>query len=158
MLLLNHAFSSALSLTSCQDPVPIQFQSSPVLVATGNNAVFTVQTISNIFSITWLAPGGATLGQWINSQAVLNPIAQYQGRVSISATQLTISNSQLGDAGNYTVTVTPSALTGLGTNSRSVTLSVFGKKNFTKYGLIVKYTKAYSFSVQIYFFRLRVFK
>ncbi|KAB5532929.1 hypothetical protein PHYPO_G00125730 [Pangasianodon hypophthalmus] len=116
---------AVLPLTSCQDPVPIQFQSSPVLVATGNNAVFTVQTISNVFSITWLAPGGGTLGQWINSQAVLNPIAQYQGRVSISATQLTISNSQLSDAGSYTVTVTPSGPTGLVTNSRSVTLSVF---------------------------------
>ncbi|TSK20166.1 Protein argonaute-3 [Bagarius yarrelli] len=108
-----------------QDPVPIQFQRSPVLVATGSDAVFTVQTITNIFSITWLAPGGGTLGQWINSQAVLNPIAQYQGRVSISATQLTISNSQLADAGNYTVTVTPAAPTGLATNSLSVTLSVF---------------------------------
>ncbi|MCJ8745499.1 hypothetical protein PDJAM_G00130850 [Pangasius djambal] len=116
---------AVLPLVSCQDPVPIQFQSSPVLVAAGNNAVFTVQTITNVFSITWLAPGGGTLGQWINSQAVLNPIAQYQGRVSISATQLTISNSQLSDAGNYTVTVTPSAPTGLATNSRSVTLSVF---------------------------------
>ncbi|KAK3515847.1 hypothetical protein QTP70_034049 [Hemibagrus guttatus] len=114
-----------LPLTSCQDPVPIQFQSSPVLVATGTNAVFTVQTIANIFSITWLTPGGGTLGQWINDQPVLNPIAQYQGRVSISATQLTISSSQLGDAGNYTVVVTPSAPTGLSTNSRSVTLSVF---------------------------------
>ncbi|XP_058232091.1 uncharacterized protein LOC131344117 isoform X2 [Hemibagrus wyckioides] len=116
---------AVLPLTSCQDPVPIQFQSSPVLVATGTNAVFTVQTISNIFSITWLAPGGGTLGQWINNQAVLNPIAQYQGRVSISATQLTISSSQLSDAGNYTAVVTPSAPTGLSTNSRSVTLSVF---------------------------------
>lgn len=125
---LNHTFSSVFSLTSCQSPVPIQFQTSPVLVATGNNAVFTVQTISSTFSITWLAPGGGTLGQWINGQAVLNSIAQYQGRLTISATQLTISNSQLADAGNYTVTVTPTAQTGLATNSRSVTLSVFGKK------------------------------
>lgn len=124
------SFSSVLPLTSCQDPVPIQFQSSPVLVATGTNAVFTVQTISNIFSITWLAPGGGTLGQWINNQAVLNPIAQYQDRVSISATQLTISSSQLGDAGNYTAVVTPSAPTGLSTNSRAVTLSVFGRKMY----------------------------
>lgn len=120
-------------LTSCQDPVPIQFQSSPVLVATGANAVFTVQTISSIFSITWFAPGGGTLGQWINGQAVLNPIVQYQGRVSISAIQLTISSSQLGDAGNYMVTVTPSAPTGLTINSRSVTLSVFGKKIYLKW-------------------------
>ncbi|KAI5611968.1 hypothetical protein C0J50_0636 [Silurus asotus] len=112
-------------LASCQDLVPIQFQSSPVLVATGNNAVFTLQTISSIFSIAWIAPGGGTLGQWINNQAVLNPIAQYQGRVSISATQLTISSSQLSDAGIYMVTVTPLASTGLATNSRSVTLSVF---------------------------------
>ncbi|XP_060717430.1 uncharacterized protein si:dkeyp-97a10.3 [Tachysurus vachellii] len=116
---------AVLPLTSCQDPVPIQFQSSPVLAATGTNAVFTVQTISNIYSITWLTPGGGTLGQWINNQAVLNSIAQYQGRVSITATQLTISNTQLNDAGNYMVTVTPSGSTGLSTNSRSVTLSVF---------------------------------
>lgn len=121
-------FSSVFSLTSCQDPVPIQFQTSPVLVATGNNAVFTVQTITNTFSITWLAPRGGTLGQWINGQAVLNSISQYQDRITISATQLTISNSQLADTGNYTVTVTPSASTGLATNSRSVALSVFGKK------------------------------
>lgn len=128
IFLLNRAFSSVFPLTSCQDPVPIQFKSSPVQVATGNNAVFTVQTISSIFSITWLAPGGNTLGQWINNQAVLNPTAQYQGRVSISATQLTISSSQLSDAGNYTVTVTPFATTGLLTNSLSVTLLVYGKK------------------------------
>ncbi|KAF5909868.1 GATA zinc finger domain-containing protein 14-like, partial [Clarias magur] len=128
-LLLGHVvlitILAVLPLTSCQDPVPIQFQSSPVLATTGGNAVFTVQTISNVFSITWFAPGGGTLGQWINGQAVINPLPQYQGRVSITATQLTISSSQLNDAGNYTVTVTPSATTGLSTNSRSVTLSVY---------------------------------
>ncbi|XP_060756309.1 uncharacterized protein si:dkeyp-97a10.3 isoform X2 [Neoarius graeffei] len=122
---------SALPLTSCQDLVPIQFQSSPVQVATGKNAVFTVQTISNIFSITWLAPRGDTLGQWINNQAVINPIAQYLDRVSISATQLTIRSSQLSDAGNYTVTVTPFATTGLATNSLSVALLVYEGGNAT---------------------------
>ncbi|KAM9436092.1 uncharacterized protein Hap1MRO34_000638 [Clarias gariepinus] len=129
ILLLGHVvlvtILAVLPLTSCQDPVPIQFQSSPVLAATGGNAVFTVQTISNVFSITWFAPGGGTLGQWINGQAVINPLPQYQGRVSITATQLTISSSQLNDAGNYTVSVTPFASTGLSTNTRSVTLSVY---------------------------------
>ncbi|XP_062841237.1 putative uncharacterized protein DDB_G0291608 [Trichomycterus rosablanca] len=45
--------------------------------------------------------------------------------VDIGATQLKISASRLSDAGNYTVTVTPAATTGLATNSRSVTLRVF---------------------------------
>ncbi|KAI4890745.1 hypothetical protein NFI96_001283 [Prochilodus magdalenae] len=113
--------------TVSQSPVPIQFQTSPVLAASGSNAVFTLQTITNTFSIAWIAPGGSTLGQWVGGQAVLNSVPQYQGRVTITATQLTISSSQLSDAGNYTVTVVPTATTGLSTNSLAVALRVFGK-------------------------------
>ncbi|KAI4903176.1 hypothetical protein NFI96_006729 [Prochilodus magdalenae] len=113
--------------TVSQSPVPIQFQTSPVLAASGSNAVFTLQTITNTFSIAWIAPGGSTLGQWVGGQAVLNSVPQYQGRVTITATQLTIGSSQLSDAGNYTVTVVPTATTGLSTNSLAVALRVFGK-------------------------------
>ncbi|KAL7840062.1 hypothetical protein AOLI_G00253850 [Acnodon oligacanthus] len=104
--------------------VPIQFQTSPVLVASGSNAVFTLQTITNTFSIAWIAPGGSTLGQWVGGQAVLNSVPQFQGRVTITATQLTISSVLLSDAGNYTVTVVPTATTGFTTNSLSVALRV----------------------------------
>ncbi|XP_076868562.1 cell adhesion molecule CEACAM6 isoform X2 [Brachyhypopomus gauderio] len=108
-----------------QSLVPIQFQISPVQVATGSNAVFTLQTTKDIFSISWVTPNGITLGQWIGSQAELNSVPQYQGRITITATQLTISACKLSDAGNYTVTVIPTAVTGLLTNTRSVPLNVF---------------------------------
>ncbi|XP_036414209.1 transcription factor mef2A isoform X2 [Colossoma macropomum] len=111
--------------TVSQSLVPIQFQTSPVLVASGTNAVFTLQTITSTFSIAWIAPGGSTLGQWVGGQAVLNSVPQYQGRVTITATQLTISSTLLSDAGNYTVTVVPTATTGFTTNSLSVALRVF---------------------------------
>ncbi|XP_017578424.1 uncharacterized protein si:dkeyp-97a10.3 [Pygocentrus nattereri] len=117
---------AALPWTTGSDSlVPIQFQTSPVLVASGSNAVFTLQTITNTFSIAWIAPGGSTLGQWVGGQAVLNSVPQFQGRVTITATQLTISSTLLSDAGNYTVTVVPTATTGFATNSLSVALRVF---------------------------------
>ncbi|KAL6462132.1 hypothetical protein MHYP_G00285540 [Metynnis hypsauchen] len=105
--------------------VPVQFQTSPVLVASGSNAVFTLQTITSTFSIAWIAPGGSILGQWVGGQAVLNSVPQFQGRVTITATQLTISSTLLSDAGNYTVTVVPTATTGFTTNSLSAALRVF---------------------------------
>ncbi|XP_035381971.1 uncharacterized protein si:dkeyp-97a10.3 isoform X3 [Electrophorus electricus] len=111
--------------TAPQGPVPIQFQVSPVQVASGRNAIFVLQTITDTFSISWLSPGGSTLGLWIGGHAELNPVPQYQGRIFITATQLTISACQLIDAGNYTVNVIPSAATGLTTSSLSVTLNVF---------------------------------
>lgn len=108
-----------------QNPVPLQFQTSPVLVATGSNAVFSLQTITETFSVAWISPGGSTLGQWVGGQAALNSVSQYQGRVTITASQLTISSTQLSDAGNYTATVVPIATTGLTTNSLSVALKVY---------------------------------
>ncbi|KAG9283771.1 hypothetical protein AMEX_G2575 [Astyanax mexicanus] len=114
-----------LQTADTQNPAPLQFQTSPVLVATGSNAIFSLQTITETFSVAWIAPGGSTLGQWVGGQAVLNSVSQYQGRVTITATQLTISSTQLSDAGNYTATVVPIATTGLTTNSLSVALKVY---------------------------------
>ncbi|XP_029593470.1 uncharacterized protein LOC115177106 isoform X1 [Salmo trutta] len=115
-----------LSVTLSQDLVSIQFKSDPVLVQTGTDAVFTVVTVSQVFSITWGYPGGVTpLGLWVGGSAVLNTVTQYQGRVTITATQLRISSAQLGDAGNYTVQVDPSPTTGLAQNSRFIQLRVF---------------------------------
>lgn len=59
---------------------------------------------------------------------MIDPVPQFQGRVTISATQLRIGGAQLRDAGNYTVEVTPTGATGLGPNSRSIQLRVFGKR------------------------------
>ncbi|XP_041758324.1 uncharacterized protein LOC121585993 isoform X1 [Coregonus clupeaformis] len=115
-----------LSIALSQDLVSIQFKSDPVLVQTGTDAVFTVVTVSQVFSITWGYPGGATpLGLWVGGSAVLNTVTQYLGRVTITATQLRISSTQLGDAGNYTVQVDPSPTTGLAQNTRSIQLRVF---------------------------------
>ncbi|XP_064152605.1 uncharacterized protein si:dkeyp-97a10.3 isoform X2 [Anguilla rostrata] len=108
-----------------QDPVPIQFQPAPVLVASGVEAVMTVVTVSQVLSVTWMSPARETLGLWVPSGSVINPVAQYQGRLTISATQLRIAATQLRDTGNYTVTVDPMATTGLGPNTRSVQLRVF---------------------------------
>ncbi|XP_010897728.1 uncharacterized protein si:dkeyp-97a10.3 [Esox lucius] len=109
-----------------QSPVPVQFSTNPVLVQTGTNAVFTVITIPQVYSITWGYPGGGTpLGTWIGGGAQLNSVAQYQGRVNITATQLRISSAQLGDAGNYTALVAPLSTTGLIGNTGSVQLFVF---------------------------------
>ncbi|XP_055783880.1 V-set and immunoglobulin domain-containing protein 10-like [Salvelinus fontinalis] len=115
-----------LSVALSQDLVSIQFKSDPVLVQTGTDAVFTVVTVLQVFSITWGYPGGVTpLGLWVGGSAVLNTVTQYQGRVTITATQLRISSAQLGDAGNYTVKVDPSPTTGLAQNTRSIQLRVF---------------------------------
>lgn len=111
-----------------QDQVQIQFLTDPVLVQTGTEIVFTVLTVSEVLSMTWQYQGGVTLGLWAGGTSVVNPVPQFQGRVTISATQLRIGGAQLRDAGNYTVEVTPSATTGLTTNSRSIQLRVFGKR------------------------------
>ncbi|KAI3360569.1 hypothetical protein L3Q82_002439 [Scortum barcoo] len=111
-----------------QGPVPIQFQADPVLVQTGTEIVFTVQTVPQVFSMTWIYKGD-TLGTWIPAGPSVNSVAQFVGRITISATQLRIGNAQLRDAGNYTVEVTPSATTGLTVNSRSIQLRVFDAVN-----------------------------
>ncbi|XP_008293193.1 uncharacterized protein LOC103367061 [Stegastes partitus] len=108
-----------------QDQVEIQFQTDPVLTQTGVEIVFTVLTVSEVLSMTWQYQGGVTLGLWAGGAAVVNPVAQFQGRVTITATQLRIGGAQLRDAGNYTVEVIPSATTGLAANSRSIQLRVF---------------------------------
>ncbi|XP_071782736.2 uncharacterized protein LOC139932759 [Centroberyx gerrardi] len=108
-----------------QNPVQIQFQTDPVLVQTGTDIVFTVLTVSEVLSITWTYRADTTLGLWAGGNAVVNPVAQFQGRITITATQLRIGSAQLRDAGNYTVEVNPSATTGLSVNSRSILLRVF---------------------------------
>ena len=110
-----------------QDQVQIQFQTDPVLVQTGTDVVFTVLTVSQVLTMTWLYKE-ETLGVWAGGTATVNPVAQFQGRITISATQLRIGGAQLRDAGNYTVQVTPLATTGLTPNSRSIQLRVFGKR------------------------------
>ena len=113
-----------------QDPVPIQFQIEPVLVQTRTEIVFTVLTMTNPLTITWSYPGGGgkPLGLWVNGGPVINPVPEYLGRVSISATQLRISNAQLRDAGDYSVEVVPMDNTGLDPNTHSIQLRVFGKR------------------------------
>ncbi|XP_042345847.1 uncharacterized protein si:dkeyp-97a10.3 [Plectropomus leopardus] len=108
-----------------QDQIQIQFQTDPVLVQTGAEIVFTVLTVSRVFSMEWQYQGGVTLGVWSGGSPSINPVAQFEGRVTITATQLRIVGAQLRDAGNYTVVVTPLATTGLTTNSRSIQLRVF---------------------------------
>ncbi|XP_078108472.1 uncharacterized protein LOC144519311 isoform X1 [Sander vitreus] len=108
-----------------QSPVQIQFLTDPVLVQTGTEIVFTVLTVPQVFSMGWQYQGGVTVGTWTGGAAYVNPGTQFQGRVTIAATQLRIGGAQLRDAGNYTVVVTPTATTGLATNSRSIQLSVF---------------------------------
>ncbi|CAJ1062766.1 serine/arginine repetitive matrix protein 1 isoform X1 [Xyrichtys novacula] len=107
-----------------QDQVQIQFQTDPVLVQTSTEIVFTVLTVSQVLSVTWKYQG-VTLGLWTGGTSVVNTVAQFQGRVTISATQLRISGAQLRDAGNYTVEVDPIDTTGLLANSRSIQLRVF---------------------------------
>lgn len=96
-------------------------------VQTGTQIVFTVLTVSQVLSVTWHYQGDVTLGLWAGGAAVVNPVPQFQGRVTITATQLRIGGAQLRDAGNYTVDVIPFGTTGLTPNSRSVQLRVFGK-------------------------------
>lgn len=108
-----------------QDQVQIQFQTDPLLAQTGSEVVFTVLTVTQVLSMTWQYQGGVTLGLWAGGAAVINPVAQFQGRVTITATQLRIGGAQLRDAGNYTVEVIPTATTGLAASSRSIRLRVF---------------------------------
>ncbi|KAF7670443.1 hypothetical protein LDENG_00074640, partial [Lucifuga dentata] len=108
-----------------QDPVQIQFQTDPVLVQTNSEIVFTVLTVSQVFSMTWTYQGGVTLGLWAGGTGVPNQVPQFDGRLTITATELRISGAQLQDAGNYTVEVTPISTTGLSVNSRSIQLRVF---------------------------------
>ncbi|TNN78456.1 hypothetical protein EYF80_011239 [Liparis tanakae] len=109
-----------------QDPYQITFQEEdPVLVRTGAEIVFTVLTGPAVFSMTWGYQGGVTVGQWSGGSAAINTGTQFQGRVTITANQLRIGGAELRDAGEYTVTVIPTASTGLVANSRSIQLSVF---------------------------------
>ncbi|XP_028985424.1 uncharacterized protein si:dkeyp-97a10.3 isoform X2 [Betta splendens] len=110
-----------------QAPVSVQFQTDPVVVQTGTNAVFTVVTVPQVLSMTWFYKG-VTLGVWAGGAAVVNPVPQFLGRISITATQLQITGAQLQDAGNYTVTVTPIGTAALA-NSKSAQLGVFDPVN-----------------------------
>lgn len=106
-----------------QNQVPVEFQQDPVLVQAGTDIVFTVLTSPQVFSVTWEYQGGIVLGSWNGGTSQVNPVPQFQGRVTITATQLRIGNAQLGDAGSFTVEVVP-----LGTgqaNSKSAQLRVF---------------------------------
>ncbi|XP_041648508.1 uncharacterized protein si:dkeyp-97a10.3 [Cheilinus undulatus] len=111
-----------------QDQVQIQFQTDPVLVQTGTESVFTVLTVSQVLSITWKFQG-VTLGLWTGGTSQINTVPQFQGRITITATQMRIGSSQLRDAGNYTVEVDPLDTTGLVANSRSIQLRVFDAVN-----------------------------
>lgn len=111
-----------------QNLVPIQFQPDPVAVQTNTDILFTVLTVPQVFSMTWQYQGGVTLGLWTGGAASVNAVPQFTGRVTITATQLRIGSAQLKDAGTYTVQVTPTAATGLASNSKSVQLSVFGER------------------------------
>ncbi|XP_077077642.1 uncharacterized protein LOC143730940 [Siphateles boraxobius] len=113
----------------CLDPVPVQFEKTPVLVASGRDAIFTVQTVSNVPLIRWTDSGGITLAMWVNGNPTVLPVQQYQNRISVTPTQLKISNSQLSDSGNYSVSVEPSSTSGLGVNTRTVQLKVFDAVN-----------------------------
>ncbi|CAG6014585.1 unnamed protein product [Menidia menidia] len=112
------------TLVLAQEPIPVQFQTAPVLSQTGSEAVFTVLTGPDIFSMTWKYQD-VTVALWAVGVGQVNPLPQFQGRVTISKNQLRIGGAQLRDAGNYTVQVDPAATTGLAPNSRSVQLRVF---------------------------------
>ncbi|XP_029959556.1 V-set and immunoglobulin domain-containing protein 10-like isoform X2 [Salarias fasciatus] len=119
LLLISLLLADALA----QNQVPVEFQQDPVLVQTGTDILFTVLTAPQVFRITWQYQDGIVLGSWSSGAAQINPVPQFLGRVSITATQLRIGNAQLGDAGSFTVEVVP-----LGTgqsNSRSAQLRVF---------------------------------
>ncbi|KAA0702639.1 HEPACAM family member 2 [Triplophysa tibetana] len=113
----------------CLDPVSVQIDKTSVQVASGTDVIFRVQTISDPSLITWTTAGGITLALWVNGQPVVISVPEYQGRISVTATQLKIGNSQLRDSGNYTVSVEPSPGTGLGIGTRSVQLKVFDAVN-----------------------------
>lgn len=108
-----------------QTPVAVQFQTDPVLVQTGTDILFTVLTVPNVFTMTWQYQGGVTLGLWVNGAPAVNPVPQFQGRVTITATTLKIGSATLQDAGQYTVVVDPGASTGLAKNSKTATLNVY---------------------------------
>ncbi|KAJ4930949.1 hypothetical protein JOQ06_025250 [Pogonophryne albipinna] len=108
-----------------QQPVEIQFQTDPVLVQTGSEIVFTVLTVSQVFSMKWQFQGGVTVGQWSSGASAINQGTQFVGRVTISANQLRIAGAELRDAGDYTVEVTPSGTTDFIVNSKPVQLRVF---------------------------------
>lgn len=110
-----------------QDQVEIQFQTDPLLVQTGTEIVFTVLTVSRVLSMSWQYQD-VVLGLWSGGNSVVNPVTQFQGRVTITATQLRIGGAQLRDAGSYSVTVSPLAPPDLAPNSKSIQLRVFGKR------------------------------
>ncbi|XP_026172636.1 uncharacterized protein LOC113136229 isoform X2 [Mastacembelus armatus] len=112
------------AIVQAQNPVPIQFQANPVLLQTGTEIVFTVLTVPQILFMEWRYKGDI-LVIWTGGAPTFNPVPQFQGRVTITATQLKIGSAQLRDAGNYTLTVIPLATTGLAENSGSVQLRVF---------------------------------
>ncbi|XP_057690247.1 uncharacterized protein si:dkeyp-97a10.3 [Corythoichthys intestinalis] len=121
------AFFVGFSLTvlvQSQDQVQIQFQNDPVLVRTGSEIQFTVQTIPDVISMRWEYEG-TFLGLYAGGSSTINDVAQFNGRLTIEATQLRIESAQLDDAGSYTVEVEPLASTGLTPNSRAVQLRVF---------------------------------
>lgn len=126
LLLLLLPLTVLLRFCRSQEPVSIEFQTDPVLVQTGTTIVFTVITLPDVVLVTWGYPGGSTpLAFWVAGTTNVNDVLQYQGRVSLTRTQLSITSAQLEDAGSYTVEVSPSASTNLATNSRSVQLRVF---------------------------------
>ncbi|XP_076135784.1 uncharacterized protein LOC143118638 [Alosa pseudoharengus] len=106
-----------------QDPISIEFTTSPVLAKSGAPAVFSIVTVPGIFTTQWFAPGGGAIGTWTSAGSVIN--GDYTGRVSLTDTRLQINTAELRDAGNYSITVTPSDTTGLIQNRRSVELKVF---------------------------------
>uniref|UniRef100_A0A3P9MHW4 Si:dkeyp-97a10.3 n=1 Tax=Oryzias latipes TaxID=8090 RepID=A0A3P9MHW4_ORYLA len=126
--LLHVCFLLAVFLSAsvlAQNPVQIQFQTDPVLTQTGTDSLFTVVTTTSIFSMTWKYNGLDTLGSWSGGTSNINPVTQFLGRVTITSNQLRIGSTQLRDAGNYSVEVTPVGTTGQTSNSRSVQLRVF---------------------------------
>ncbi|XP_043972027.1 uncharacterized protein si:dkeyp-97a10.3 isoform X1 [Gambusia affinis] len=108
-----------------QNPVPINFVPALVQVQTGSEIVFTVKVDAAVFSMSWSYQNGATLALWTQSSISDNGVPQFQGRLTISATQLRIRAAQLNDAGFYTVDVAPTPSTNLVKNTQSVELRVF---------------------------------
>lgn len=134
-----------------QDPVPVQFQKDPVLVQTGTEIVFTVITVPQVLSMTWQYQGDVTLGIWTGGNSVIDPVPQFEGRVTLRANQLRIGGAQLRDAGNYSVVVIPNFSTGLIQNSRSIQLRVFGKIMFREH------VQSDDRIFQIFFFKVRLY-
>ncbi|XP_054477813.1 uncharacterized protein si:dkeyp-97a10.3 isoform X2 [Anoplopoma fimbria] len=126
LLLLSLSLAVLLSANVlAQNQIAFQFQTNPVLVQTGAEIKFTVLTVSQVFSMTWQYQGGVTVGSWSGVSSSINPGTQFEGRITITATQLRILGARLRDAGNFTVEVTPTGTTGLVPGSRSVQLRVF---------------------------------